>query len=206
MLKRYEAVPGQVEFLMVLPTLSSGECPTPSLALNDLEQRESDIAEALRDVNGLGAASGMIYYHTPSPSSACPVARIDFLFSQAVLCYPADLAATYSYFGSIVKPGGFMSHTIPGDCVGTTKHWNGHYSVPAWQWRLAKGRRPSFISRTPCSRHLELISTSSFDIVTVERRTRADGITRSQLAPEFEGLSDADLSTSGMFVLARRRT
>ena len=205
MLKRRETIPDQNEYPKVFPHLSAYEFPKHLLEINEIEKRERDIARALIEIDGSPLTDHMIGYYLTESSSAIPSASVDVLFSQAVMSYVDDLETMYAFMGTVVKPGGFISHTIPCDSIGTTKHCNGHYSVPNWQWRLAKGNRPCFISRTPCSRHLELISKAGFDLVVVERATRHDGINRSQLAKKYTSLSDDDLNTSGVYVLARRK-
>ena len=206
MLKRHDTIPDRNEYPNIFPTLSAYDFPEQLLETKDIEKRERDIARALIEIDGSPLTDNMIGYYLTESSSAIPCASVDVLFSQAVMSYVDDLEKMYAFMGTVVKPGGFISHTIPCDSIGTTKHWNGHYSVPNWQWRLAKGNRPCFISRIPCSRHLELISKAGFDLVVVERATRHDGINRSQLAKKFTSLSDDDLNTSGVYVLARRKT
>jgi SAM-dependent methyltransferase len=204
-LKRHETIPDRNEYPDIFPHLSAYDFPEQLLETKELDKRETDIARALVEIGGSPVMENMIGYCLAESWSAIPSASVDVLFSQAVMSYVDDLENMYAFMGKIVKPGGFISHTIPCSCIGTTRHWNGHYSVPNWQWRLAKGNRPCFISRTPCSRHLELISKAGFDPIVVERATRHDGINRSQLAKKFKSLSDDDLNTSGVYVLARRK-
>lgn len=205
MLKRHETIPDQNEYPNIFPHLSAYDFPEHILHINAIEKRERDIAQAVMKIDGSPTTDDMIGYYLTEFSAAIPCASVDLLFSQAVMSYVDDLETMYAFMGTVVKPGGFMSHTIPCNCIGTTRHWNGHYSVPNWLWRLARGNRPCFISRTPCSRHLELIGKAGFDLVVVERATRHDGINRSQLAKKFKSLSDDDLNTSGVYVLARRK-
>jgi SAM-dependent methyltransferase len=205
-LQRCERIPDEREFPRLYPALSNYDYPKRLVQTADIRKIEKRIELALREMNSVNKSNKMIGYYTINEVAAIGRGSIDFLFSQAVMCYPDDLEKMYAYCWEIMKPGGIMAHTIPCDCVGTTKHWNGHYSVKKWQWRLAKGKRPCFISRTPGSRHLQLISKAGFEILRAEKRFRSDGINRPQLAAEYAWLSDEDLQTCGVYVMARRKT
>ena len=65
-----------------------------------------------------------------------------------------------------------------------------------------RGRRPSLINRQPCSAHLAMLAEHDFATRIEKPITTPSAIARSQLAKPFKDLSDTDLNTSGIYLLA----
>ena len=68
-----------------------------------------------------------------------------------------------------------------------------------------RGRRPSLINREPSSTHLGLLEKHGFQTVIAAPVQSPTEVPRSKLAPRFQALTDEDLMTSGLFLLATRR-
>ena len=129
---------------------------------------------------------------------------VDLVISQAVLEHVEDVPGTYAALYRWLKPGGLMSHQIDFDSHNITREFNGYRAVPEPVWRLAKGRRPYFINREPCSAHLKAMEQAGFEIISVQQHLREDGIPRRRLASRWKDISDSDLKCSGAFVQARK--
>lgn len=128
----------------------------------------------------------------------------DLVFSHVVLCHVEDLDAMYANFARWLKPGGWMSHQVEFSALGTAEGWNGHLAYGETTWKLIAGRRPYFVSREPASTHLELMQKHGFEVKLFLRAMRDDGLPREKLAPRWRGLSDEDLTTWNVFVVARK--
>jgi hypothetical protein len=87
---------------------------------------------------------------------------------------------------------------------GTAAAWNGHWAYSDAMWRIVRGRRLYLINRAPAAAHRAAMQAAGFTIVTDEPVRRRDGLPKSRLAARFRALSDDDLSTAGLFVIARR--
>jgi SAM-dependent methyltransferase len=133
-----------------------------------------------------------------------PAESVDMVYSQAVLEHVDDLPATYTAIHRWLKRGGTMSHQIDFRSHGTAEGWNGHWTYSDLTWRIMRGKRPYLINRAPCSTHLRLIREAGFEILTTVPARSDSAVPRTSLAPRFRGLSDDDLTTSGLFVQARK--
>jgi hypothetical protein len=160
-----------------------------------------------RAVRALGTArpDPMLRYHTWSDFIPVADASVDLAFSHVVLNHVSDLGGIYRMCGSWVKPGGWMSHHIDFTCLGTAKEWNGHRAYGDLTWKILTGNRPYFVNREPMQTHLELLDRNGFDVMQAIRGRRTGGISRSQLAPRYRAISDADHETQTGFIVARRR-
>jgi len=130
---------------------------------------------------------------------------VDVIVSHAVLEHVVDLESTYRALHLWLKPGGMMSHQIDFTSHGTAEKWNGYRAYPEFLWKIIVGRRPYLINRQPCSAHVDLLKNSGFEIVSMKRIDRTDGIRRSQLSSHWKNISDDDLVCSDLTVQARKR-
>ena len=206
-------IPDEAEFPAVKPFLDCYEFPSDVLTDELLErclhpQRLDAIRAALKD-----PASEMIRYVVPWADTSSQVnahstlpppalGSVDMIFSQAVLEHVDDLSVAYAAMRDWLAPGGFISHQIDFKSHGTAKQWNGHWAISRLEWRLMRGRRPSLINRQPCSAHLTMLAEHDFATRVEKPITSPSGVARSQLAKQFKDLSDTDLTTSGIYLLA----
>ena len=203
---RQERVPGPDEFPEIWPSIVSLEFPGATLGGGRLEAAiQAHRLEAIRRAVGFGDVGEVeIGYAAPwTDSSILRSEEVDLVFSQAVLEHVEDMAATYDALFRWLKPGGVMSHQIDFKSHGLTRDWYGHWTLPSWIWRLVRGRRSYLINRMPASAHVAAMQRAGFEIV-VQVPVRADSPSRSTLAEEFRDLTDDDLRTSGLFVIARK--
>jgi SAM-dependent methyltransferase len=128
----------------------------------------------------------------------------DLVFSQAVMEHVGNVGDEYRRIKEILAPGGVMSHEIDFDSHRFTRDWNGHWAIPEWQWRVARGRRRYAINRASLTDHLKAIQAAGFEIAAIFRITRPSAISRRQLQPRFAAISSADMSTRAALVQAVR--
>ena len=148
-------------------------------------------------------ASALRYFTWDSLSDVAP-GIADLLFSHVVLNQIEELDPIYARCAQFVAPGGWMTHQIDLTCLNTAAEWNGHRAYGDLTWKVITGRRPYFVNREPPATHLALMERHGFEVVKVIRGYKEGGIRREQLAPRWRGISDEDLRTQTLFVIARR--
>jgi SAM-dependent methyltransferase len=198
-------VPADDEFPLLFPKLERYEFPHRLLdsARLDAALRPQRINEIKSSLERAESEDSMIMYQAPwSDPAVIRNHSIDLIYSHAVLEHVDDLPGVYEAMHRWLKPGGTMSHQIDFKCHGKADTWNGHWTYSDLGWKLVVGRRAYLLNRAPHSEHLRLLGESGFKILgdTVIRTPSV--LRRGQLARRFRTLSDADLTTSGAFVLA----
>jgi hypothetical protein len=58
----------------------------------------------------------------------------------------------------------------------------------------------------PLSYHLKQLDMQGFDIILLEKFHQPSIVTRDDLAKEFRSLTEEDLQTSGVYILAKKRS
>ena len=149
-------------------------------------QHRNDLIRYLNDFNSL-------------PDNA-----VDYLFSHSVLEHVEALAPLYRAMWRWLRPGGVMTHSIDFSSHGTSKEWNGHWTVPDVVWQLMQGKRSYFLNREPASTHRKLLEQHGFEITGFHLSPLASSLTRDDLATRFRHLSQSDLTTVSAFVVARK--
>lgn len=192
-------IPGEDEFPNVRPKLRSYDFPDgPFTDLN-----EGRIERIRRSIEEPSNPDSMIRYIAPWwRPEVIEQHGVNMIFSQAVLEHVNDLDTAYSAMRAWLAPGGWLSHQIDFRCHGTAHEWNGHWAYGDRTWRLLRGRRTFLINREPHSTHLRLLREAGFDVVCDET-VNGSPIDRCRLAPRFTKMSEADLTTSGAYILAR---
>lgn len=204
---RQAPIPDNNEFPEIKPYLEDYSFPAHILDLERMRQnlddrRLSGITDSLR-----GATDGEMPVEYVEPSTASTViapSSVDMVFSQAVLEHVDNLAAVYRACYAWLKPNGVMSHQIDFRSHGCSREWNGHWVYPDPVWRLIRGGRPYLLNREPCGTHLRLLAEAGFEVVTEERGRLPSRLAPEQLASRFRTMSEDDLTTSGLFVVARK--
>lgn len=201
-----EDIPSDAEFPEIGPPIQS--LVFPRATLGEIRMSDAMRPERLKAIERaieIGDAGEVeIRYAAPwSDSSILRSDAADLVFSQAVLEHVNDIGATYAALFRWLKPGGVMSHQIDFRSHGLTRDWYGHWTLPSWLWRLVRGRRSYLINRLPVSAHLDAMRSVGFEIV-VQIPVHADAPARTDLAREFRDLTDDDLRTCGLFVIARK--
>ena len=200
-------IPDESELPEVKPSLDDYRFPAHILG-GDRQLRICDsdrLARIRAALQGEGQGAGPVRYVAPWNDTETTVpGALDWIFSQAVMEHVDDLAVAYRACFRWLRPGGFMTHQIDFRCHNTAREWNGHWAHSDLTWRVIRGARPFLLNRAPYSRHAALMRDCGFELLAERRAQRTDGITREALAPRFRDISDADLATSGAFVVARK--
>jgi SAM-dependent methyltransferase len=198
-------VPAEDEFPFLLPKLANYGFPHHLLdsARLDGALRRERIAEIKSSIERAESAHSMIIYQAPwSDAAVIRKQSVDLIYSQAVLEHVDNLYAVYETMHRWLKPDGTMSHQIDFKCHGKADTWNGHWTYSDLAWKLVVGRRPYLLNRAPHSEHVRLLQTSGFRIVSDSVIHTPSVLHQAQLARRFRALSEADLTTSGAFVVA----
>jgi hypothetical protein len=207
--RRRADLPGDDEFPELKPHLASYRFPhqlfrTDDLAASLRPDRVRNIVRAVENPGTLQGGVSVQYYVPWHDHSIIQRGSVDAAFSQAVMEHVEDIGATYRALGCWLRPNGFMSHQIDLRCHGLSTNWNGHWSYNDWMFRVARGKRPFLLNRQPASAHLEAARQAEFEILSESVVRKEGGIRRSELAPRFRGISEDDLTISGLFLVARR--
>lgn len=126
---------------------------------------------------------------------------IDFIFSQATLEHIKNLDFAYSAMHQWLKPGGYMYHLIDFSSHDICREWNGHWRYSDWVWKICRYH----INRKPYSSHIKLLKKYNFKIVFLLKGSRKSAIKRSALAKSFRKLSNQDLTTNNVFLIAKKK-
>jgi hypothetical protein len=168
------------------------------------ETRITMIREMLANPENNAAPLKIKYLAPWSDNGVIPQGTADIIISHSVLEHVEDLESIHRAFGRWLKAGGFFTHQIDLTSHEASTEWNRHWAYSQGMWKIILGKRSYFINRLPCSAHLKLIKQNGFKIVCCHKRYRQDGITRSQLAADWQHLSDDDLTCSGLFIQAQK--
>ena len=200
------AIPDSEEFPEIKPGLEDyafpdALLPPEAMSVSLSPKRIEAIAAALRGTTGDEA---LVRYVDPMSSNRIPHGSASMVFSQAVLEHVDDLEGTYGACNAWLDRTGIMSHQIDLKSHGTAREWNGHWIYPDPLWALLRGRRPYLLNRQPCGAHLERIARAGFDVLAAERYRLPSRLERKQLAARFRTMTEEDLGTAGVFVIARK--
>jgi SAM-dependent methyltransferase len=201
-----EPIPSDEEFPEISPHVDSLEFPRHLLddRLLDASTAPARVDAIRRALSGGDGGDVAVRYAAPwADAQIVESESVDLALSQAVLEHVDDVDAAYQALFRWLKPGGIMSHAIDFRCHGLTRDWYGHWTIPAYQWRLVRGRRPYLINRLPASRHFASLERAGFEIVHTMPRHSAPAA-RKSLARPFRDMTDDDARTSGVFVIARK--
>jgi SAM-dependent methyltransferase len=199
-------IPSGGEFAEILPELDDYSFPSKILSEERLARvLAPDRLNRIRNALAGNLTTGPICYLAPmGRMHEIQGNSVDLIISQAVMEHIDQLEETYTECFRCLKPGGFMSHQIDLRCHDTAPEWNGHWKYADLTWRFMRGGRPWFINRKPCSTHIGLANHAGFHIHAEIKQTAGSGVSRRQLADRFKELSESDLTTAGVLVLASK--
>ena len=200
-----EDIPGEDEIPRIKPNVDSLQFPKHILSDEILDQSlNKDHIEKIR--NSILDAKGkhsLIQYKVPwYDSGSLENNSVDIIYSQAVLEHVDDLEDTYQSIWKWLKPKAFTSHQIDFKCHRTADEWNGHWTYSDFRWKLIRGGRPYLLNREPHSTHIYLLKKTGFSIVSDNKINSDSKFKQNDLAPRFKNISDEDLTTSGVYILA----
>lgn len=153
---------------------------------------------------------GRVCYVAPYEASAAErfAASADLIMSTATLEHVDDMAGGYAFFRAMIKPSGFMSHSIDfrshdfGKGFKGKRVWNEHWLLSENEWRdMTKGRSYS-INRLTCSQHLQLQINAGFKPLFISKRTDENDLRWFDLAPNFQWMTAEDMGCSGAHIIS----
>ena len=206
--RKKEKLPDSSEYPLVRPEMEDYSFPSYIISKEQLEkalapERIAAIRAQVADINNPN--NTYIRYNIPwYEPTIIRNESMDFVFSQAVFEHVEDLENTYSAMRKWLKPNGIISHAIDFKCHGTSKEWNGHWTYTDWEWSIIRGGKSFLINRRPLSAHLQLCEKHGFKVLHTDLAKKENHLRRDELAPSFAKLSDEDLTTSGLYVLAEK--
>lgn len=203
------ALPGDDEFPQCGPRLPSYEFPRSILTESILDaslqpERLERIRQSIVGSHGPGNDVSITYVAPWTHESVAEWGSVDFVLSQAVLEHVDDVEDTYNSLYRWLSPDGVMSHVIDFKCHGTTRDWNGHWTVSDAMWRFVRANRSYLINRLPHSAHIAAITKAKFRVLVDKRVERDSNVTRRCLATRFRSMPDEDVVTSGALVQAQK--
>jgi len=203
-------IPNNQEFPEIKPHIDDFDFPAKILnddcmKMNLDPNRLQSIADS---VCGKRQTESFIRYFDPLAALAeIEPGSMDIVFSQAVLEHVEELSNIYRVSQIWLKPRGLMSHQIDFRSHGTSRQWNGHWAYPDLLWRLIRGKRPYLLNREPCNTHLCLLAENGFKNTQLRRdHTILLVSSQPQLAARFRNISQKDIMTAGIYVLAEKST
>jgi len=209
--RRRVPVPDAQEFPEVLPRLQDWSFPGKVLTEAHLNQtldpaRVAAIERALLNIEGSRGGPIEIRYEAPwNAAESIRENSVDLIFSQAVLEHIDDLEGTYSAMHRWLRPDGVLSQQIDFRAHYLDRRWNAHWTYSDLVWKLIRGRRPYLLNRQPLSAHLLWLERMGFEVVRILKEQKVSAVRREQLARRFRDLSDEDLTTSSVYIQARKR-
>jgi SAM-dependent methyltransferase len=201
---RRAPIPGEDEFPAVWPRLADYAFPREVLT-EELLTRSLDPGRLAAIKAALGPADNIrIRYVAPwDKDTRVEAGSVDMVFSQAVMEHVDDPEAAYAAMYRWLRAGGFVSHQIDLRSHGTTRDWNGHWTLSDPVWELVRGKRTYSINRLPRSAHVRAVERAGFELVGDSAR-EGPALRRKLLAPRFRDLEDDDLKSSGVFLQAQK--
>lgn len=208
LLRSRAPIPDSSEFPNVAPKLSDYRFPSHILTDELLEKALApERIEAIRrDLTETDNAKRvMLSYIAPWYEQGAGDSMCDYIFSQAVLEHIDALDDSYAAMARMLRPGGRMSHQIDLRSHSPSPYWNRQWGYGDGAWKRIRSVRPYYINREPLSAHIALLKKHGFTAYEIRKKdiTGARSLPRGRLAPRFRDLSQEDLTTSGVFLLAR---
>lgn len=200
-------IPNEQEFPEITPRITSYDFPFAIFPNSHLDEtlataRMERIRAAVLTV---GAGGTMISYEPNWHHATARIPRfMDLIYSQAVLEHVADLEATYRVLNEWLAPEGVMSHSVDFRCHNMFSDWNGHWTVPEAIWKIVFGKRVYLLNREPCSRHLQLLASTNFQVLAVDKYYLASKVGPHDLAPRFKHIDAEDLTIAMATIQAQR--
>jgi|GEM_PF-1478072 len=129
--------------------------------------RMEELRQAVANAGLPGRETKLRYVAPWSDPTIVATDSIDFVFSVSVLEHVTDPAAVYRSCFRWLRSGGAMAHRIDHSSHGITRHWNGHYWVADWLWRLVLGGRPYAINRWTPDDHRAAAEAAGFEVASL---------------------------------------
>jgi hypothetical protein len=209
--RKKEPVPDNTEFPRVKPLLENYSFPswilTDEILSKSLsEDRINRLRFILQDKNQDSNNELVIKYIVPwAETNDFPF--VDLVFSQAVLQHIENIEDFFKTTSKMLLTGGFSSHEINFSSHGETWEWNGHWAINDKKWKKMKRNIGYSINREPLSRYLKYFNDFNFTVVEkIPYQNVSDiSINRNKLIQKYINITEADISTSSCFIIARKK-
>ena len=210
LVKSRSNIPDDQEFPRLFPRLSSYGFSTAILQeINPTTTSAQARASSIRRQLG-GEVTDTEYFRYVCPwRQTLDIAgeSIDLVLGQVALQDMDDrsdddvLASAFQASARWLRRGGLFSQQIDLSMPGA-RYWNDHWTYPDPVWRVVRGRRPYYINRAPLSRYTELCNAHGLSVVKLDPIIDLHGLPRKSLTKRFRTLTDSDLITRGVYLLA----
>lgn len=206
--KTREPIPDTKEFPLITPTLKDYSFPSEILTeellnktLNPtrIEILSKEISSPELNSNSMVRCAIPWYEQNIISHNS-----VDLIISQAVLEHVDDLENTYAAMNIWLKKDGVMSHSIDFKSHGFTRHWNGHWTLSAREWKILRGGRIYAINRAPLSEHRRLLRSNGFEVLHQEILSLPNSFKKNVFHKDFRHFNDKDFSVSELFVIAKK--
>lgn len=203
------AIPGKQDYPRVKPAIEDYSFPSGILTDDLLEKSlDEERLNAIRHeiMNIDDPSNTFIKYKIPWHDSDITKSNsVDLIYSQAVLECIDELDETFVAMCRWLKPSGLMSHTVDIKSHGLTREWNGHWKFSDTEWFFVRGGRKYLLNRLPLSGYISMHSSHGFEILVQKNVKSENLIPPESFAKEFRNMSDEDKSTSGVYILSKKR-
>jgi hypothetical protein len=164
----------------------------------------NDRIQAIRD-DLVSETTKFIRVVAPWTSSGVPSENVGWLWSHSVMEHIDEIEQVWKCYAAWLAHDGVMTHNIDYHCHGLAKHWDGHWSINDFCWKVIRGRRPYLLNRLPHSAQMALANNSGFEVVSELIRTLAPGIPDGKFTPRLaSSMTPRDRQTGEAFVTLRR--
>jgi hypothetical protein len=211
LLRSRAPIPDEQAMPQLYPRLDNYAFPADVLTEERLRHGLSDgnvaaVRRATESLRNGAPPDPRVQYICPwTDLSAVEPGTADMVLSHGVFQDMDDLPAAFRAMHLWLKPGGVMSHHSDFTCADKTIPWNEHWTYPAWQWRLIRGRRPYYINGQPLSTYLRLFEQFGFTVLKMTPMPGRGGVSRAQLAKRYAHVTDEDLRTQAAHIVAVKR-
>jgi hypothetical protein len=207
--RKKAAIPGPQDYPRVRPAID--DYSFPSRILTDEMLKKSLADERLNAIRHEithidDPSNAFIRYKIPwQDYDIINRNSVDLIYSQAVLECIDGLDNTFIAMCRWLKPYGLMSHTIDMKSHNLTREWNGHWKFSETGWFFVRGGRKYLLNRQPLSTYVSMHSKHGFEILVQKTVKRENLIAQESFAKEFRNLSEEDKTTSGVYLLSKKR-
>lgn len=205
--KDRERIPSGAGFSDVKPYLDSYEFPSAIMNDDHLHKvlAQERIEKIRWSIQNVGHKDSCIRYIAPwFARDVIEHGSIDMIFSQAVMEYVPNYGQAYRSMRAWLKPQGFVSHQIDFRSHQTTDTWDGHWACSDLVWRLMRGKRSYFITRSVHSQHVAALKAAGFDVIVDQKIVLRSQTPSGRLNPRFRIFGPEDVTTAGALIQARR--
>jgi hypothetical protein len=165
---------------------------------------DDDRIQTIRD-DLVNKKNKFIRARVPWTSFCIPSESVGWLWSHSVMEHVDEIEQVWKCYATWLAHDGIMTHNIDYHCHRLATHWDGHWSIKDFCWKVIRGRRPYLLNRLPHSAQMALANSAGFEIVSELVRTRSPAIPDSKFTRRSaSAMTSRDRQTGKAFVTLRR--